>query len=305
MQPEAIVLSTRSMPPIRSFAFANEELIEGFDRWLLIRNCARSTRKNYRHVLAQFMAFLRSESAIAADRKMLRRFLTDRVAGGANANQLCRCRSVLRSFYKWLRLAGVVHESPAQFMFAPKYTRKLPRFLSEKEVERLIASAESPRNRAILELLYASGLRRSECANLCLEEVKLGSGTLMVRRGKGGKDRLVPFGSKAALALRRYLRGRRAGPAFLGIRGCLNANTIARVVTDAARRAGLAGVSTHTLRHSFATHLLNRGADIRYVQELLGHSSVGTTQIYTHVAIGDLIKTYGRCHPRGGQNATE
>ena len=291
--------------PIRSFAFVNEELVEGFDRWLVIRGRAPDTRKNYRHVLTQFMAFLRSESAIAADRKMLRRFLTDRVAGGANANQLYRCQSVLRSFYKWLRLAGAVHESPAQFMFAPKHTRKLPRFLSESEVELLIAATESPRDRAIIELLYASGLRRSECANLCLEEVKLVSRTLMVRRGKGGKDRLVPFGSKAAQALRRYLRGRRSGPVFLGTRGRLKADTIALIVTGAARRVGLAGVSAHTLRHSFATHLLNRGADIRYVQELLGHTSLSTTQIYTHVAIADLIKTHGRHHPQGGQNAGE
>ncbi len=305
MPTAAIVLAARPTSPIRSFAFVNAELIEGFDRWLVVRNRARSTRENYRRVLDQFVAFLGPENAAAADQKTLRRFLADRMAHGASTNELFRCRSVLRSFYKWLCLAGVVKQSPALFMSAPKYTRKLPRFLSEPETERLIAAAESPRDRAIVEALYATGLRRSELANLLLEDVRLKNGTLMVRRGKGGKDRVAMLGSKAVEALRLYLCGRRSGPVFLGIRGRLTADSIAHTVTDTARRAGLCGVSAHTLRHSFATHLLNRGADIRYVQELLGHTSLSTTQIYTHVAIQDLTKTHARGHPGGEQNARE
>jgi integrase/recombinase XerD len=201
-----------------------------------------------------------------------------------------------------LVLARVVDRSPAQYIQAPKYVRKLPRFLTEPEVERLIAAAESPRDRAICEVLYASGLRRQELANLRLEDVNLSKGSLFVRAGKGGKDRLAMLGSRAVEALRVYLRGRRQGPVFIGIRGAIDASSITHAVKAAARGAGLRDVRAHTLRHTFATHLLNRGAGIRYIQELLGHSSISTTAIYTHVAIADLMKQHEQHHPHGGGN---
>jgi len=283
------------------FTGTNQQLIDGFERWTAGR-LARSTRKHYRLALRHFVAFLGRQSAATADQRTIRNFLGERSARSDSAFMVYRYRSVLRSFYRWLVLAGVVDRSPAQHIQAPKYRRKLPRFLSESEVDRLIAAAESPRDRAICEVLYASGLRREELVNLCIEDVNLSKGTFFVRRGKGGKDRLAMLGSRAVEALRVYLRGRRQGPVFVGIRGAMNASAISHAVTDAARNAGLTDVTAHTLRHTFATHLLSRGADIRYIQELLGHSSISTTQIYTQVAITDLTNTYTKCHPHGGEN---
>jgi site-specific recombinase XerD len=177
--------------------------------------------------------------------------------------------------------------------------RRLPRFLTEKEAELLIASAaSSPRDRALVELFYACGLRRAEAAHLRIEEIDLDRGMLRVVAGKGNKDRIVPVGSYAIAALRNYLGERRRGAVFLGPSGRpLSSDAIARIVKRAARRAGLEDVHAHTLRHTFATILLNRGADLRCIQELLGHESVATTQFYTHLAIADLVRVHTRCHP--------
>ncbi len=286
----------------RSNAYSNEQLLNGFDRYMLVTGRAVSTRKCYRYLLGKFARFLGSESAINADRQTIRRFLAERSGNGFKSADVYRCRSVLSAFYKWLHLAGIVRSSPVRLIQVPKFTRKLPRFLTEAEIERLMAAAASPRDRAVCELLYASGLRRNECASLKIEDLHLNGGTFMVRHGKGGKDRLALMGSRAIEALRCYLGGRRHGPVFVGIRGAMSANSIARAVTETARRAGLQGVVAHSLRHSFATHLLNRGADIRYVQKLLGHVSLSATQIYTHLAIADLQKTHAQCHPKGDEH---
>lgn len=279
---------------------SNQQLLEGFDLWMTATRRARSTRKNYRAVIESFIDFLGKENAAAADRKTIRRFIGECADAGASSNAISHMLSTLRSFYRCLVLAGVIQDSPLAGIRGPKYQRRIPRCLSESEIEQLIAAAADLRDRAILETLYATGMRRQELANLQLEDVALRSGTATVRHGKGGKDRRVFIGSRAIDALRKYLAGRRGpGPVFVGTRGPINANTIARAVTDAARRAGLAGVHAHTLRHSFATHLLQRGADIRYVQELLGHEVVSTTQIYTGLALTDLRREYAH-HPHAG-----
>lgn len=280
----------------------NRDLAQGFDRWMEIRNCARSSRKNYGAAVRRFMDFLGDESAAAADRKTIRRFIGGYADAGASSNAVSHMLSRLRSFYRWLVLAGVIEETPLAGLRGPKYQRRLPRCLSEPEIERLIAAAVDSRDRALIETAYATGLRRQELANLQLEDVHFRSGVVMVRRGKGGKDRRVFIGSRAIKALQKYLAGRRSGPVFLGTRGPLSANGITHIILDAARRAGLEGVHCHTLRHSFATHLLQRGADIRYVQELLGHAVVSTTQGYTHLAMTDLRREYAHHPHAGGEN---
>lgn len=225
----------------------------------------------------------------------MRIFLAER---GKSPATYIAFRCALRSFFRFLKLAGAADNSSAELLARPKTAHRLPRCLAEPEMDRLLSLVNSPRDRALLELLYASGLRASEIANLNVTDVNLGSGTLRVRRGKGGKDRVGVFGRKAAHALKVYLTGRTRGPVFRNsLSGRIRTEMIRKIVKKAARRAGLSGVHPHTLRHTFATVLLNRGLDIRYVQELLGHASLSTTAIYLHTAIDDIVKTHARCHP--------
>lgn len=284
---------------------ANAKLIERFvDVDCRLANLAPKTRSQNRRGLSVFMEFLGEQSAKDehVNRRTIREFIGEQLDKGASAMAIHRYLSVLRSFYRSLILAGVRKDNPAMFIRGPKCRRTLPRVLSEPEIEQLIAAAESPRDHAILEVLYASGLRRQELANLQLEDLNLKKGTLFVRRGKGSKDRLAMLNVKAVQALRAYIGDRRTGPVFIGTRGPLSASSVARVVSCTAKRIGLPGVHAHTLRHAFATHLYNRGTDIRYVQELLGHKFISTTQIYTHVAIDNLKQTFEQCHPHGGGN---
>lgn len=286
---------TDSTPPVRSHVRSNRTLIEGYERWLLVRNLSPSTRVSYARALRLFSEYLRADDIAKADLAAMRIFLAER---GKSPAIYIGFRCALRSFYRFLKLAAVVDNSSAELLAKPKSARRLPRCLTESEIERLFSQAESPLDRAILELLYASGLRVSEIANSDISDVNIESGTLRVRRGKGNKDRVGLFGRKAARALKAYLGGRSRGPLFRSpLGGRIRTRTIWQIVKKAARRAGLSNVHPHTLRHTFATVLLNRGLDIRYVQELLGHVSLSTTAIYLHVAVGDLIKTHARCHP--------
>jgi site-specific recombinase XerD len=205
-------------------------------------------------------------------------------------------------FFDFLVLGGQVRDSVPRRIAQRKLPKRLPRVVSEEEIEKIIDAALTLRERAILELLYASGLRVSECAHLTVEDVNLRHHSLTVRRGKGDKDRIGLFGRKAAKSLRAYLGGRKTGPLFLAERGRifgLTSRSIYKTVVTVANRAGVYGVHPHTFRHSFATHLLESGADLRAIQELLGHSSVVSTQRYTHLQIGSLRSTLERCHPRG------
>jgi site-specific recombinase XerD len=298
--PEVPAFSHTVKLPVRSCARANQRMVAAFDRYLTARNYATNTRKFYRQILRKFVKFIGAESVLHVELVTVRRFLVRHYADGGSADSLHRCRGVLRAFYRFLSVAGVIHSSPAQFVEVPKPFHKLPRCLSESEVGRLLAAGIGLRDRAILELLYASGLRLSEIADLQLEEINLDAGTLMVRAGKGNKDGLAFFGMPATEALRAYICDRTRGPVFLNSSGGpLRKRSIRLIVGASARRAGLADVHPHTLRHSFATHLLNHGADIRYVQQLLRHARLSTTQIYTHTAIADLARVHARCHPKG------
>jgi site-specific recombinase XerD len=286
--------------PVQSFANANEELVAAFDRYLIARNYASTTRRRYVKALSDFAYFLAAQNIATADPRTVRQFLWRYRVDGGSAGSLLGLRSALRAFYKFLMLCGIARTSPAQRVDVPKIEHKLQRRLSEREVASVLASGYTPRETAILELAYATGLRLGELAKLELADVNLESRTLRVRGGKGNKDRVGYFGEKALRALRAHLTGRETGSVFGVGRG-----SISKVVLLAGKRALLPGVHTHTLRHAFATHLLNRGADLRCVQELLGHVSLRSTQLYTHNAIEDIKRVHRKCHPRGDFRAAK
>ncbi|GAA4198457.1 site-specific tyrosine recombinase XerD [Microbacterium oryzae] len=228
------------------------------------------------------------------------------------ASSLARLQSSVRGLHRFLVREGLAPDDPAQRLRPPRQPQRLPKALSIDEVERLLAapSPDEPlglRDRALLELLYATGARVSEAISLDVDD--LAAGDVLRLRGKGDKERIVPVGSFAQAAVAAYVtrvrpelaaKGRATARLFLGARGApLSRQSAWLVIQSAAERAQLsAHVSPHTLRHSFATHLLQGGADVRVVQELLGHSSVATTQIYTHVTVDALRDVYATSHPR-------
>lgn len=220
---------------------------------------------------------------------------------GYKRSTMVRKISAIRSFLRFLVKEGL--EVPG---FDPPHLRVergLPKFLSVDEVSRMMeGGGASERDKAIVELLYATGIRVGELCALDLTDLDMEEGVLRIREGKGGKGRIVPVGSKALDAIEEYLRvrGKEDGPLFLNrFGGRISDRLVRRVVRRMADKAGFGkGVSPHTLRHSFATHLLERGADLRSVQEMLGHSSLSTTQIYTHVTVKRLKEVYDRAHPR-------
>lgn len=228
------------------------------------------------------------------------------------ATSLARLQSSVRGWHRFLAREGIEADDPTGRLRPPKTPRRLPKALTIDQVERLLAapSAEDPlgiRDRALLELLYATGARVSEAVGLDVDD--MAHGEVLRLRGKGSKERIVPVGSYARAAVDAYLtrvrpelaaKGRASARLFLGARGApLSRQSAWLVIRSAAERAQLtAEVSPHTLRHSFATHLLQGGADVRVVQELLGHSSVATTQIYTHVSVDALRDIYATSHPR-------
>jgi integrase/recombinase XerC len=226
---------------------------------------------------------------------------------------IARKLSAVRAYFRYLRRQGLVEDNPAATVLTPKQEKKIPHYLTVDDVFRLLDQVQADsllglRNRAIFETLYASGTRVSELAGLDTTTINLDEGIIRVH-GKGNKERVLPIGGKAAAAIRAY-RDRlysdtgismdTGGPLFLNCRkGRLTARSIARILAQMVRQCGLlVPVSPHTLRHSFATHLLDAGADLRTVQELLGHESLSTTQKYTHVSIDRLMETYDKAHPR-------
>ncbi len=271
--------------------------LEGFSRWLALHG----------HSLA------------SCDREGLQRHLGERSANGGSAGKGYKARSnarllsTVRHFYRLLVREGRVAADPTLLLEAPKLPRSLPKALSEREIEDLLhAPAETPlglRDRAMLELMYATGLRVSELVGITAAQVNLRQGVLRVL-GKGGKERLVPLGDEAAHWLTRYvgearpvvLKGGRSDALFVSNRrAAMTRQMFWTLVKKHALRAGIAAtrISPHVLRHSFATHLLNHGADLRALQLMLGHSSLSTTQIYTLVAKEGLKRLHERHHPRG------
>jgi len=255
----------------------------------------------------------RGKTLVSAGREDLLGFLADRVGGGSKPRSTARLVSSMRRFYRYLVRERRRVDDPSRLIEAPKLGRKLPGTLSEAEVEALINAPDVTdvlglRDRAMLELLYAAGLRVSELVQLTLPQIGMAQGVVKVM-GKGSKERLVPMGEEAQTWLQRYFVESR--PAILGLRTSDDVFVTHRgeAMTRHAfwhlikRHALVAGIgkplSPHTLRHAFATHLLNHGADLRVVQMLLGHSDLSTTQIYTHVARERLKELHARHHPRG------
>ncbi len=243
------------------------------------------------------------------DEPRVRAWLSFLHTSGQAPRSVNRRLAALRSFLRYLRKRGWMRADPTAELEGPRTGRRLPRFVPEEELVQLLDapfedSARGRRDRAILELFYGTGMRLSELVALDREDIDLRQGQVRVM-GKGRKERIVLFGSKARAALSAHLEALRAegapaaGPLFPGRAGRLHPRTVESIVARHLRKIGRAGGrSPHALRHSFATHMLDRGADIRAIQELLGHARLGTTQIYTHVSIETLRKAFDEAHPR-------
>lgn len=289
----------------------------------LERNLSPNTLRAYSGDLERFLTFLtsdyfgRPQHEIAPqdiEPTTVQAFLASLGQAGLARRSQARALSTVRSFFRFACREGCLEANPAARVRTPRFASALPRHLRPGEVERLIeavdiTTATGRRDRAILELLYATGLRVGELTSLDWPNLDLNARVLRVL-GKGGKERMVPFGRPAAEALRAWLQdwdelraasGAGDGePVFLNLRGKrLGQRSVRRVVDQATAAAGVPeGVHPHTLRHTFATHLLEEGADLRAIQELLGHSSLATTQRYTHVEIERLLRVYRESHPR-------
>lgn len=299
-----------------------DDLIERFIQYLGgERNLSPHTLRNYRSDLAQFRDFLGSRAGPTAIESVgaaeVRAFLASLMERERQRTSVARKLAALRSFFAFLCRDGVLDANPAATVSAPKIERKLPRIMSEEEtnllLDRLALESEAGRfallrDRAIFEWLYGSGLRVSELTGLDIGDVRAGDGVVLVR-GKGRKERVVPFGSKARNALVNYLSAREkllAGcklktPAlFLNTHGHrLTVRSVHRIVGKYVRLFGPdVHVSPHSLRHAFASHLLAEGADLRSIQEMLGHASLSTTQKYTQVSIRHLMDVYDKSHPK-------
>jgi site-specific recombinase XerD len=274
--------------------FSNSQLVERFGIWLL-GGCHRAigTRKHYTATVRRFAGFLDGRALNLATPADVRAFLAamlDRKLARVTMNGAL---FDLRVFYDFLVAGGQTRINPARAVAVGKIGSRLYRAPGVEDVRKLILAGKSLRDRAVLEFAYATGCRRAEIASLCVEDVYFHGRTAKVL-GKGNKERVVHFGCKAAAALHAHIGDRRTGRVF---KVC--ADTISSIVSRAARRAGLYGVHTHSLRHCFASHMLESGADLRSIQELLGHSSVVSTAKYTHLETSALRSTLERCHPRG------
>ena len=272
------------------------------------KNYSRHTLLNYRLDLEGFLGFLKGMalSLEKVDYLSLRQYLSELKSKEYQPRSLARKLSSLRSFFKFLQREGLLESNPASALRTPKLDRKLPQFLSEGEMASLMESPpldqiSGRRDRAILEVLYSTGIRVSELVGLNREDVDFISNIVKVA-GKGKKERLVPIGDKALEVLKDYLDTRSSSNSalFLNRNGeRLTTRSILNITNKYIRLTSLrTRLSPHALRHSFATHLLNRGADLRSVQEFLGHANLSTTQIYTHVTTQRLKDVYEKAHPR-------
>ncbi len=290
-------------------------LIDGFLQYLRIqRNASPHTLRAYRKDLQEFVNYCNVSEPEEIDRIDIRGFVSEKIMSGKAKSTASRKLASVRSFLNYLYEEGYVKSNAAKLVSPPKVPKPLPKFLNVDDAFTLMKSPEGighmpVRDRAILELLYASGLRVSEVEGLKVEDINLREG-LVKAKGKGMKERIVPIGEKAIEALKSYIveralykkkRGLETskGMLFLSSKGeGLSDRQIRRIVVKHARMIGIQGsIGPHTLRHTFATHLLTGGADLRSIQEMLGHSSLSTTQRYTHLDIGRLLEVYDKAHP--------
>lgn len=288
------------------------ELLDSFIKHLSgERNYSEHTVKAYRGDLSDFQGFLHREKIKVedTDASAVNRYIST-LYGKNSPASVERKISAVRSFFSYLMRKKIMSSNPAKLVHTPKKKKRLPVFLSVDEVFSLIEAKDSDkktplvaRDRAILELLYSSGLRVSELAETTMDDLNMGNALIRVR-GKGNKERIVPIGSKALSALGKYLDVRdelnpSSDHVFLNFRGRnITTRSLARIIKKYGLASGISkNVSPHVLRHSFASHLLAGGADLRAIQEMLGHSSLSTTQKYTHLSIERIMEVYDRTHP--------
>jgi integrase/recombinase XerC len=301
-----------------------DEHLNKFITYLIAeKNASPYTVKNYRHEIGEFLGFLKAQgidSWDGVDRYVLRRYLAWLQAQGYVKASITRRISELRSFCRYLVREGILDTNPIKAISSPKVPKRLPNYLDTQEVEALLAAPDTTepqgqRDQAILEVLYASGLRVSELVSLNLSNVDLRQGELRVW-GKGGKERVALLGEPACRALRHYIRDGRPNlikengatkALFLNrLGGRLSTRSVSSIMDKYAKLAGLGRrVTPHIMRHTFATHLLDGGADLRTVQELLGHADLSSTQIYTHVSQARAKEVYRKAHPRAKEQGSK
>jgi integrase/recombinase XerC len=286
------------------------------------KNASPYTVRNYKNDLLDFFHFLKSEKIVSlkeVNRHTLRDYMSYLIEQGIVKRSIARKLSAIRSFYRYLIREGTISASPVAATASPKLDKRLPSFLTPDEIKKLLeapdlSKPQGHRDRAFLELLYASGLRVSELVNLNLAHVNLDTREILVH-GKGSKERVVLMGKPAADALSSYIKmgrpdllGKKTGNALFINRygGRITGRSIQRMLEDYTDKAGIdRRVHPHMLRHTFATHMLDGGADLRVVQELLGHADLSSTQIYTHVTKSRARKVYMSAHPLAREKTNE
>lgn len=302
-----------------------DDAIRAFMTFLeMERHASHETVRNYASDLRQFQAFMRTEQPgmptldpAAVKTESIRAYLHWLDRKQEKSTSIARKLASLRSFYRYLQREGKVGLNPAEIIRTPKQPKHLPRVLTKDDAAALMdfpagQTGSSLRDCALLETLYSTGARVSELVGMNLEDLRLSEG-LVHLRGKGRKERIVPIGEVALKAIRNYRASLKpsavghqpSAPVFLNHRGGrLTTRSVARIVACYSSRLAGGSVSPHTLRHSFATHLLDEGADLRSIQEMLGHASLSTTQKYTHLATDQLMAVYDKTHPRAGRATT-
>ncbi len=296
-----------------------ETAIAKFLRSLADRNASAHTIKAYRTDLAQFAEYVGPQNWSDIDHVLIRGYLSNLYERGLSKTSVARALAALRSLYKWLAQEGEVEQNPAALVATPKLPKKLPRVPTIEEVNTVLdaempeCSAFTERDQVILELLYGCGIRNSELIGINLDDLHWSQQVVLVR-GKGKKERYVPFGDSAAAAVQAYLPARQRvlgetrhtteRALLINLRGSrLTTRSVGRIVKQIAVARGLSpDVHPHTLRHAFGTHMLEEGADLRAIQEMLGHERLSTTQRYTQLTVKHVMEVYDKTHPHASKS---
>jgi len=291
-----------------------EKAVARFIRSLQERNASAHTIKAYRTDLEEFSAYVGPQGWSDIDHVLIRGYLSSLYERGLSKTSVARALAAIRSLYRWLAQEGVLDHNPAKLVATPKLPKKLPRVPTIEEVNTVLdsqlteSSAFAERDRVILELLYGCGIRNSELIGINLDDIRWSNEVVLVR-GKGKKERYVPFGESAAEAVKAYLPRRQQvlgetkrtteRALLVNLRGSrLTTRSVGRIVKQVAVSKGLSpDVHPHTLRHAFGTHMLEEGADLRAIQEMLGHERLATTQRYTQLTVKHVMEVYDRTHP--------
>jgi len=300
-----------TIPPAHTVV---EKAVADFLRHLRERNASPHTIKAYRGDLANFTAYAGPRGWKSIDHIAIRGFLSQLYEKGLSKTSVARSLAAVRSLYRWLAREGVVEQNPAKLVATPKLQKKLPRVPTIEEINSVLdtqmpeVAAFPERDRLMLELLYGCGIRNSELTGINVDDIRKSAEAILIR-GKGKKERYVPFGGSAMVALAAYLPARAArlsaarkndAALFINHRGGrLTTRSVGRIIKKIAVARGLSpDVHPHTLRHAFGTHMLEEGADLRAIQELLGHERLATTQRYTQLSVKHVLQVYDQTHPR-------